>query len=184
MFASVSSTSFCASGAFFKPSSTRLAPRSSKPGPLFVAPFRIALLDRVGTEDVEQEVLHHLGLRGFALRCDGVVARDVRLPERHRGSCGERKRSNRRPADRPLVPGYELAEVIGPAVGTRQHRLATQMALQIMAERVGSAVALRGFLLQRLEQNRVEIARELAVSFLALVDRMRATASGIRTWLG
>ena len=57
------------------------------------------------------------------------------------------------------MPAHELARPIGHRVGAGDDRLVGEEAVEVLGELLGRDVAARGVLLQRLEDDRLEVAR-------------------------
>ena len=152
-------------------------------------PERVRLLVGVGAEDVDHEALHRLrplrllpGERGLRLRLDALRARDRRLPGRDACTGEDRDQHRGRCADGDAIAQQELAQAIARAVGPRVHRIAAQMALDVLGERADAGVACGGILAQRLLQDGVEVAAQPSLRGGVLRDlaRERRVVSGDR----
>ncbi len=115
-----------------------------------------ALFIRIGVaEDGDDELLHALGALLLRHRGPG-------LPDRQARAAEGRDSDQRSRAEGQAIPSDELLQPIDSAVGLRQDRAAAQVALEVVGERVHGGVALGGALLERLEQDGVEVPSERA----------------------
>ena len=90
--------------------------------------------------------------RSIALRRElhGIKANECGYDNGHRCACGH--------ADR--MPAHELGRAIDERIGARADRLVRQVALQIAGERGDRRITFCGRLLERFEDDRVEIASQ------------------------
>ena len=88
----------------------------------------------------------------------------------------ERPRSHSRP-----MAGRELACAIAEAVGTRAHRQAAEMALDVVSQRLGGSVAARRLLAQCREHDDVEISAQSSrqASPLGAITERRASSIAV-----
>ena len=125
----------------------------------------VALVAAAGAEDITQRIAGWR--RRAAPRCArrGLVPRQRRRCHQHADDGGAR-------ADAELVPQDELACAIERAFRLGEDDLAAQVAPDVLGERADGRVAVRCGLVERLADNRIEIAREPP----AQVPRRRARA--------
>ena len=110
-------------------------------------------------------------------RCDELLdvfgallldARDAQLPRGDSEACSQRQHDRSGGAHCDPMLDRELAQAIAGGIRSRDHRIAAQIAIEIVGECGCGRVALARLLLERLEHDRVEIA--------AQVSRCRALA--------
>ena len=111
-----------------------------------------------GLEEIDQHLDHLFGGVALDLRNPALLGQHTRLPRRHAAERRDAHDDRRRRAHRDPVAPDELGHAIGRAVGPRQHRPAVEIALEVVGECVDRRVALVGSLLQRLQDDGVEIA--------------------------
>ena len=114
-------------------------------------------------------------------------ARALRLPKRNAGACQQSQRDNDAGRDLEPVAADELAGPVTQSIGLREDRLVIQMTTQVLRQGFDGRVALGAVLLQRLVQDRVEVAAlsclrsaRLAATLLAggaSIDMMASSSS-------
>ncbi len=119
-----------------------------------IAHGRFAPLHELGVrrrEERLEEVLHRVGLARLAL---GPAS----LPGRRHQSADERQQQQRRGAGAHAVPPEELPGAIRECVAARRDREPLEVPPHVGRERFGRRIPALGRLLQRLEDNPIEIA--------------------------
>ena len=106
-------------------------------------------------EQVGDEALHRLRATGFA---QGLPCLPTDHAERHE----HHQQHHAGGGERPAMAVGVLARAVGQAFAARQHRLTTQVAPQVLRERLGGHVALLRALAQGFQHDVVEVARQLA----------------------
>ena len=109
---------------------------------------------RVGIGEQRRDELLHL-FRAFLFGAGELclargIQRGANEHDGHRGTGRHRE----------LVARDELPRAVAAAVALRQHRPGTQVALDVVEQRVHRGITIRGFLLERLEHHGVEIAAQ------------------------
>ena len=125
-----------------------------------------------GTDDLEQEVARGVRAARLGLRA-------LRLPEAHRGAGDQHAEHERRHAERGAVASHEAAQALRARDMARADRLAVEMAAQVFRKLLDRAIALRRHRRQRLGQNRIEIAAQLALQPARIEPADFARESGI-----
>ena len=103
----------------------------------------------------------------------GLIARHETLPQREPQACAQRQHDGAGRTHRQRVAGDELLQPIGAAVGAGAHRLAVEVALQIVGQCGRTVVALLGLALERRGHDRIQIALERAGTRLVAGDGAR-----------
>ena len=128
-------------------------------------------------QDREREVLHLLGMGCFLFRHFRLLASEARLPQGHAGAGSDRRQhgglggGTRRHGDDDghadggleLVPLDPAFGAIPARIRPRLDGLAAKMALEVVGQGGDRGIALRGIFLQRLVEDRVQVAGELAL---------------------
>ena len=111
---------------------------------------------------------------------ESFLTRDVRLPQGDARAGDERERDRAGTGERELVPRDELAQAVPRARRLREHRIATQESGELQSEGFRGGIALAWRLAQRLEHDRVEVARDLALQFRPRGGALRRRLGGDR----
>ena len=129
-------------------------------------------------KQIDQHADDLLGRVPFDLRHAPLLGQHARLPRRDDAERRKARHDDRRRGDGNRVTPDELRQAVSCAVRTREHRQPLEPAAQIVAQRVDRRVALGRALLERLEDNRVEVAaHDLPRSEAVVVDALGGAGS-------
>ena len=116
----------------------------------------------------------------LSIRTLGLGGRATRLREGPGEAGDERERGNARQRDRNEVPSRELSQPIPDRIGSRRDRQVAQITTDVVLEGADRGVALGRRLLQRLGEDRIDVAGQLVGESLGRCRAGARDVSGCR----